>query len=83
MIGQLVVFNAPTQCFDDTIATSSSIPGTIWIEPGNIGILVSKYLAGPPTNELMYCEVLIGDRIVSDVDLTYIDPVKLGENNAG
>ena len=82
MIGQLVVFNTPTQCFDDAGATSHNIPGTVWIEPGNIGILVSKYLSGPPTNELMYCEVLVGDRIVSDVDLLNVTPVKLGENNA-
>lgn len=64
MNGDLVIFNHDTYCMEE-----SSEYGMInlCIASGNVGIIVSKYCKDP-TIELDAYEILVGDRVVIDVD---------------
>lgn len=73
MIGQLVMFNTPTRCLDD-FTSMDEMPGHSWVEAGNIGIVVSEYPAGL-AEEWLYYEILIGDRVVFDVNSAHVNPV--------
>ena len=64
MTGDLIIFNYDTYCMEE-----SQEYGTInaCIASGNVGIVVGKYCKDPIINLDAY-EVLIGDRVVFDVD---------------
>lgn len=64
MIGELVRFDYDCRCVLE-IPGDGSIPAMIKF--GNVGIIISKYIADP-TLHLSKYEVLVGDQIYCEID---------------
>ena len=60
----LVLFKYDSYCFEPSADVGML---NVCISPGNVGIIVSEYYKNPYDDTFSY-EVLVGDRIMFDVD---------------